>query len=332
MSIKISDVAKAAGVSTATVSRIINEQPGYSEETKQKVLRVIEELGYRPNAFAQGLMSKRSRTIGILIPEVSSRFSAELLRGIEKVGHERGYSSIVCNTDRNGERTMEYFRILSEKQVDGIVFTSEWLKDEYARYVEKMEIPMALVATYSHAYSFPSVRVDDRVASYSAVRYLVEQGHRSIGMISGTAEDPIAGQPRIEGYRQALSEAGLTADEAKIVYGDFHFRSGVRAMQELYQRQTGITALFAASDEMALGAMALLHSRQVRVPEELSIIGYDDTLDAEMSYPALTTVHQPVEEMGEVVMELLLNGEQGEERVLQHSITERDSVVTRSLA
>jgi len=149
-----------------------------------------------------------------------------------------------------------------------------------------------LVATYTDKYPFPYVRVDDRQASYSAVSYLIGRGHRKIGMISGNPEDRIAGKPRIAGYRQALEDAGIEWREAQIAYGDFHFTSGSAAMEELMQRDLGLTAVFAASDEMAAGAMAYLHSKRIPLPESMSIIGYDDTLDAEMTFPALTTVRQ----------------------------------------
>ncbi len=323
---KIDDVARRAGVSTATVSRVINNKTGFTEDTRRKVLRVIDELGYKPNAIARGLVSQTTNTIGVLMPCLSSRFSFELLKGIEKVAHSKNYSVIICNTDRNGERTLNYIQTLSEKRVDGILFISEWLKDEYGEILEKLNIPVALVATYTDKYPFPYVRVDDRQASYSAVSYLIGRGHRKIGMISGNPEDRIAGKPRIAGYRQALEDAGIELLEARIAYGDFHFTSGSAAMEELMQRDLGLTAVFAASDEMAAGAMAYLHSKRIPLPDSMSIIGYDDTLDAEMTFPALTTVRQPIEKMGEWAMDLLLKSDRRENIVLRHSISVRDSV------
>ena len=323
----IDDVAKKAGVSTATVSRIVNNKTGYSESTKRKVLQVIDELGYKPNAMARGLVRQKTNTIGILMPCLSSRFSFELLKGIEKVAHSKNYSVIICNTDRNGEQTLTYLQTLSEKRVDGIIFISEWLKDEYGEFLEKLNIPVALVATYTDKFPFPYVRVDDRRAAYSAVSYLIRRGHKKIGMISGNPDDRIAGEPRIAGYRQALVDHGLPVQEEYISYGDFHFQSGISAMQDLYEKNLGITAVFAASDEMAAGAVAYLHSKKIPLPEGMSIMGYDDTLDAEMTFPALTTVRQPIEKMGEWAMELLQNKDHKESIILQHSIAERDSVV-----
>ncbi len=325
MAITISDVAKHAGVSIATVSRIINNLPGYSERTKIRVEKTIDDLGYKPNAMARGLVNNKTNTIGILLPCVTGRFSSELLRGIEKIAHGKGYSVIICNTDRNGERTMSYLKTLSEKRVDGILFISEWLTEAYGTFLQSLNLPVALIATKSDAFPFPSVKVDDFQAAYSAAKYLIDHGHRDIGLISGSQEDPIAGQPRIDGYKTALYESGLIVDESRIAYGDFHFTSGISAMAELDARDVRLTAVFATSDEMAAGAMTYLHRQGRSLPEDLSIIGYDDTLDAVMVYPALTTLHQPIEEMGEVAMDLL-EGKEPKQIILQHRIAERDSV------
>ncbi|MCF7946096.1 MAG: LacI family transcriptional regulator [Spirochaetia bacterium] len=327
MAINISDVAEHAGVSIATVSRIINNLPGYSEKTKERVENAIKELGYKPNAVARGLVSSKTGTIGVLLPCVTGRFSSELLRGIEKIAHSKGYSVIICNTDMNGERTMSYLQTLSEKRVEGILFISEWVTPEYGEYLSKLGIPVVLVATHSQEFPFPSVRTDDFAAAYTTTKYLINKGHTRIGLISGDKRDRIAGKPRIDGYKKALDEAGLDWKESFISYGDFHFESGIASMALLDARSLGLTAVFATSDEMALGAMTYLHRRGISVPDELSLVGYDDTLDAVMSYPSLTALHQPIEEMGECAMDLICRGvTEAQDIVLEHYIVERDSV------
>ncbi len=327
MSITIQDVAQRSGVSIATVSRILNNLPGYSEKTRIRVEKAIVELGYKPNAIARGLVNSRTNTIGILLPCVTSRFSSELLRGIEKVAHEKGYSVIICNTDRNGERTMAYLKTLSEKRVDGILFVSEWLKDEYGDFLQSLGIPVVLIATQRDSYPFSSIKVDDYQAAYTATNYLISKGHRKIGLITGSKEDRIAGLPRIEGYKDALDHAGLVQRDDYIAYGDFHFASAVEAMETLYERQLGLSAVFATSDEMALGAMTYLHRKGVLLPDELSVVGYDDTLDSVMAYPSLTTLHQGIEEMGEIAMRMIEEKSTSEHIILPHSMTERDSVI-----
>ncbi len=326
MSIKLSDVAREAGVSTATVSRVINNLSGYSDATREKVETTIRNLGYSPNVLARGLAGGKTHTIGVLLPSLSSRYSSQLIHGIETRAHSCGYSVIVCNTDRNGERTMEYLRILGEKRVDGVLFASEWLKDEYGEYMLEMQIPVVLIATFSSRFPFHSVRVDDRKAAYTATQYLANKGHKRISFISGSPEDPIAGRPRIEGYTGALEQHGLSFDPSLMAYGDFHFQSGIDAMEQLWSRNTGLTAVFASSDEMALGALTFLHSKNIDIPGEISVVGYDDTQDALMAVPALTTLHQPISEMGERAVELLFSKAKAENIIMPHRVVERKSV------
>lgn len=320
----IKDVAAAAEVSTATVSRILNGQSGYGPETHARVMETIERLGYKRNALARGLVSNRTHTLGVLLPSVTSRFASELLAGLESEASSRDYSAIICNTDRNGMRTAEYLQVLAEKRVDGVIFTSEFLTDEYEHLVEEMRVPMVLVATMSRRYPIPYVRVDDRQASFQAARYLLRKGHTRIGMVSGTRTDPVAGKPRVDGFLQALADAGISG-EGRVVYGDFHFESGREATLRLLEQNPDLTAVFAASDEMAVGAISAARQVGIRVPEDLSIMGYDDTKDAIMAIPPLTTVHQPIAQMGALAVQMLLDGS-ADSKVLPSRITERESV------
>lgn len=323
----IKDVALRAKVSIATVSRIVNNLSGYSEETRERVLDSIKEMGYRPNAIARSLVNKKTNTIGVLLPSVSSKFAAELLRGIENRAHSLEHSVIVCNTRNDGTRTMEYLQVLAEKQVEGIIFASEWLKDIYAENIIAMHAQVVLVSTISYKYQIPYVKVDDKQAAYRATQYLIEKGHRKIGLISGRMKDRIAGLPRIEGYRQALTDHDIPIVGQRIAYGDFLYASGYRSMEDLFEKAPDITAVFATSDEMALGALSCAYRRGVRVPVDLSIVGYDDTQDAVMAIPPLTTVHQPIYEMGERAAQILLERSGVQESIIMpHYIVERESV------
>ncbi len=321
----IKDVARQANVSVATVSRILNDLPGYSEATKKRVLKAIRDLGYTKNALASGLVSSKTHTIAVLFPSVSSRFASELLSGIENGAHERRHSVIVCNTDSNGRRTREYLEVLAQKRVDGVVFVSEWLTEEYETFVERTGLPMVLVSTFTSEYPVPYVRIDDQKAAYDATMYLLERGHRRIGMISGTKEDPVAGYPRVQGYREAVEQYGAAFEESLVAYGDFHYASGRRAAQELLARHGDVTAVFAASDEMALGVVSAAYECGLRIPDDLSLIGYDDTGDAEMAVPPLTTVRQPLFDMGRKAIDLLFDPV-AHSIIMPHTITERRSV------
>ncbi len=326
----IKDVAREAGVSVATVSRVLNNLPGYTEETRRRVLKVIKELGYQSNALARGLVCKRSHTIGILMPSLSSMVTSEMLKGIERQAHNNEKSVIVCNTDNDGIRTLEYLDVLKEKQVDGIIVVSANLTPVQYRKLVQFKKPVVLVSTCYAGGTLPYVKVDDEAAAYDATLYLLKKGHRRIGMLSGTKEDRIAGFPRIQGYKRALAEYGVTLGEEFIAYGDFTFRSGIKAMAQLLETASGMTAVFAASDEMAAGALVCAYKRGIKVPDDLSIIGYDNTQIAEMTIPPLTTLSQPFYHMGELGMMMLIdNIEQGkkmESRILPHTIQERETV------
>ncbi|RDI36890.1 LacI family DNA-binding transcriptional regulator [Falsibacillus pallidus] len=331
MSATIKDVAKHANVSIATVSRIINKKPGFSPETEQKVLDSIQALGYQPNALARGLINKDTQTIGVLFPAVSNMFASEVLSGIEEYANEMGSSVIVCNTAEDGERTLKYLQVLSEKRVDGIIIVSEYIKEEYYKALSEMKIPKVLVSSISFEYPIPYVKVDDRHASFSAVNYLIGKGHRKIAMIAGNSTDPIAGVPRIEGYMAALRANGIEPSNDMIIHCDgFGHKDGVQAMKDIMDRDMDITAVFASSDELAVGAMSHAIRHGIRVPDDLSVMGYDDTKLAEMMIPSLTTVAQPLYEMGLMAATMLFDmkssGAVIESRIMNHKIMERETV------
>ncbi|KIY23463.1 LacI family DNA-binding transcriptional regulator [Mesobacillus subterraneus] len=335
MSYTIKDVAKEANVSIATVSRILNGQAGYSEKTKIKVMKVIEELGYSPNAVARGLINKRTHTIGVLFPKLSSSLVTDLLDGIEKAANDNGSSVIVCHTESNGKKTMNYLQLLIEKRVDGIVFASEVLKEEYYQYVKKAKVPIVLLSTESYAFPVPYVKVNDFHAAYTAAKYLIDKGHTEIGMISGNKEDIVAGKPRIDGFRKAMADSRIVCEERNIVNSSgFGFRDGIVGLPKLIEQFPSVTAIFAASDEIAMGVLSSAYQQGIKVPEELSVIGFDNLDLAEMTIPPLTTIGQPLVKMGEVAAQILFKifetGEIPESRIMPHKVVERLSVKERA--
>ncbi|WP_173917602.1 LacI family DNA-binding transcriptional regulator [Halobacillus sp. Marseille-Q1614] len=327
----IKDVARHANVSIATVSRILNStSAGYSEKTKKLVMEAVEELGYKPNAVARGLKNTKTQTIGVLFPDISGMVSSELLHGIEKVAHSLGHSVIVCNTASQGEKTLDYLKLLSEKRVEGILFASEEITDEYYEAIKEMNVPAVLVSTKSHKHPLPYVKVDDRDASYAAASYLINKGHEKIGMISGIKEDPIAGSPRIDGFKAAMRDQ--LGNESPIVVSaqGFSYEDGLTMFEKLMEAAPETTAIFAASDEMAIGAMASAYRMNIKVPEDISVIGYDNLKISEMAIPPLTTLSQPLREMGETAAELLFEalktGGTTQSIIMPHQIIERESV------
>jgi LacI family transcriptional regulator len=312
-----------------TVSRILNGQQAHKEETMRRVWKVIEEIGYKPNAIARGLVKRTSDTIGILLPSLTSSFTAALLDGVITTARQKQHSVITCHTGLDGRDTIEYLKVLGEQQVKGVIFASGQVKQEYVSTARKMKLSLVLVSTISDRHPIPFIKVNDRQAAYQATTYLIEKGHRKIGLISGNKDDPISGIPRFEGYKQALQDADIQFVEERVAYGDFRFASGVKGLERLLHTGPDITAVFATSDEMAVGALSCAYRHGITVPDALSVIGYDDTQQAEMTIPPLTCVHQPIYEMGEKAVEMLLDDDSaGQSIFMPFHIVERETVRT----
>jgi LacI family transcriptional regulator len=331
----IKDVAKHANVSIATVSRVINNHGTTSVEAREKVLCAIEALGYRPNALARGLVSHKSNSIGVLVPDVSNYFFAEVFRGMEDAVHERNGNVFICSTDIDEQRMLRYLDFLQEKQVEGIIFTSEPVSETTNDHFNKAGVPVVLLATEAREFQLPSIKINELDACYDAANYLIDKGHCHIGMIHGPESDPNAGLPRLEGYKKAMKQHGLHTDETWLEEGDYRFESGRRAMRTLLNRHPEMTAVFSASDEMACGAMVEAQRMGKVLPRDLSVMGFDNVKLSGMYYPSLTTVAQPLYEMGKKAVDLLYQLIQTEGKAwaalrkttyLPHKIIERESV------
>lgn len=330
--ITIEDVARKANTSIATVSRVLNDKGGYSEKTKQRVIEVVDALGYESNAIARSLKRNKTNTLGVLVPNVSSMLATAILNGIEDYASTHDYSVLTSYTYTNREKVMKSLKTFQEQRVDGLIFVSDNFEEEYYQYIQKMKIPVVLAATENKEYPVSFVKVNDYKASYDAVSYLIAKGHKKIGMISGNPADPVAGQLRIKGYQKALEDAGVKVDPSKIIYSaDYQFESGRKNFKKLIKKHPEITAIFAASDELAVGALNMASELKIVVPDEISIMGYDDILMSTMVWPPLTTLSQPLEKIGYESTKKLLEEidklkKSGEHYYIDHEIVERSSV------
>lgn len=328
----IKDVARRAGVSTATVSRVLNGQHWVAEETKATVLQAVQELNYKPNAIARSLMNAQTKTLAIIFPNVSDMFSGTVLSGVEDAAHQRGFSVIVCKTGGGHERTLGYLQLLAEKRVDGIVFASEVLREEYASFIGRLRIPLVVLSGESMQPGIPTVRCDDHQAAYAAASYLIGQGHERIAMLYGGAHDTPEQNGRLLGFHEAHRDHGLVVEPQHVLCLEgFAFKDGQLGGAALLQQNRTLTAIFASSDELALGVMSAAYVRGIRVPEDLSVMGFDDLPLAEMSLPPLTTVRQPLYGMGRRAATMLLDHIQDVQALEGHAvfpttIVERQSV------
>ncbi len=299
------DVAKRAGVSTTTVSHVINQTRYVSEELSKRVHEAMEVLDYQPNLLASSLRSGESKIIGLIIPDISNQFFSEISRKIEDHGLEHGYSVIVCNTDDDIEKETKYIDILIAKQVDGIIFISAGDEATSLRKPISSSMPIVVADRDIENQKVNTVIVDNFHGGYEATSYLIQLGHKRIGFISGPSMITPSSE-RFEGYKQALEESDIPIDPSLIVTGDFRYQGGEQAMNTLLSIEPRPTAIFACNDMMALGAIRTSFIHGVRVPDEMSIIGFDNIPLSQTSFPALTTMAQPTEEMASQIMALLM--------------------------
>lgn len=327
----IRDVAKLANVSISTVSRVMNAPETVVESKKRRVLEAIEQLNYQPNALARGLIYKKTHTLGVVIPDIRNPYYAEIIRGMEDASKQKGYSLIICNTDTDKNRLFSYLTTFYEKQVDGLLYTSDPVFPDYYQQLQKLRMPVVLVSTHSLEYELPSVRINDEQAAFDAVQYLIDAGHRNIGMISADLSDSIAGLTRYQGFVRALRENNLPFQKDNVFFIDQFGKDPRAAAAGLFAQANGLTAVFAASDMLAIGLISYLHERGIRVPEDVSVIGFDNIRISEYSIPRLTTVAQPMYQIGYRAVEKLharINGEEDPvlREILPHEIVVRESV------
>ncbi len=307
MKYTINDIAKMAGVSKATVSRVLNNSKPVSSDVRQKVMAVIEQTGYQPSSVARSLTTRRTNLIGVVIPDVSNPVFSKIIEGIESEANKNDYNILLCNSRYNEEKELKYLDILKDKEVDGIILNSYHASSRVAKKLQDLGKPTVLVGTQLDQTDFPVVRIDNEKAAYEAVGYLIKSGHEKIGMIHGPKDDPIAGKTRLKGYRQALENANIKVQTTLLVEGHFKLEDGYQGAQALVKSNPEMTAIFCANDEMAIGAIKGLTDIGRKVPEEIAVVGFDDIDIARIYSPALTTVSQPFRQKGKSAMAAILS-------------------------
>ncbi|WP_047285100.1 LacI family DNA-binding transcriptional regulator [Pseudomonas protegens] len=301
----IKDVAALAGISYTTVSHVLNKTRPVSEEVRVKVEAAIASLDYVPSAVARSLKAKTTATIGLLVPNSLNPYFAELARGIEDYCERNGYCVILCNSDDNPQKQRNYLRVLLEKRIDGLIVTSAGGDSGLAQGLAGVRTPMVIVDRGLEGVNADLVRIDHQHGAYLATRHLLELGHRDIACIGGPGNTSVA-QMRLAGFQQALREAGVEAPAERILESDFSSTGGYRAAAQLLDGGQPPSAIFAGNDMMGIGVLRAAAERNIRVPSELSVIGFDDILMSRYVYPALTTVGQSILQLGETAAELLL--------------------------
>lgn len=302
--VTIRDVARAAGVSTATVSQVLNGSRPVAEVTRLRIEEVVAELGYRPNTFARGLKTLRSQLVGVVLPDLSNPFYPSLVRGAQEQLRLSGYHAVVVNTDADRTQERELVTELIARQVDGLVLITFTLSEsEYAAIAAK-GVPFVVVGRTN---GFDHVHTSDHAAAFEMTTYLLDAGYDSVAHVSGpTGAGAGPAAPRLAGYREAMRKRGLRGAKARVVHGEFTVAGGHKAMVRLLESEDRPRAVFCANDLMALGAIEAARAYGLRVPTDLAVAGFDDIDAASLVRPSLTTVGHSAAEMGAKAAGLLL--------------------------
>ena len=300
--ITIKDIAERAGVSYATVSRALNGRPDVNEETRSRIFDLAAEMGYQPNAIARSLVKKKSHIIALIVPDVSNPFFADISMAVNAAAENAGYTTMVCNTAWDPVKEQEKIRIMVEQRVDGIILKPVAFMRPGA--LESLNVPMVL---FWHAMpgDLSYIEVDHEAGSKMAVRHLIERGYKRVAFIGGKQTSP-SNQIRLMAYQQCLKEAGISADTGLISHGGFNHESGYQRMNVLLSLPEPPDAVFCTNDIIAMGALQCAHDRNVKVPDRLAIIGYDDISYVSLPLIDLSSVSQPRDKLGERAFQALL--------------------------
>lgn len=330
MTVTIYDVAREANVSMATVSRVVNGNQNVKPATRKKVLEVIERLEYRPNAVARGLASKKTTSVGVIIPDISNNLNAELARGIEDIATMYRYNIILANSDQNEEKELSLLDTMLGKQVDGIVMMSEEVTESIQRAIEACPVPIVLAGSICETEAIASVNIEYYNAAKEAVQRFIDNGHSRIAFVSGPLQYTVNGQHKLVAYKDALGQAGIELDEALIVEGDGSYDDGLESWATLATLETPPTAIFVGNDELAIGLVHGIQDSGKSVPDDVEIISFENSKLARMVRPQLTSVVLPLYDIGAVAMRLLtkfMNKEETDEQhvILPYRLEQRDS-------
>ena len=333
MKVTITDIAKIANVSVATVSRVINNKTkGVSDETRQRIWKIIDEQNFQPSAVARGLVTKTSNIIGVIIPDITNPFYPTLAKGVEDAAAERGYNTILCDGGNSPDKEASHLSFLNEHYVSGIIYNNfREISASTFEIIQRSKLPTVFVDSKVDAKKTQNVYIDNKAAMKGVIHFLYEQGHRQIAFLSGPKES-YSSIRRFEGYLEALDELNIPFKKDLVAYGDYVTEEAEEAFERLVKSEIPFTAVACCNDIMAVGVYEKCETLGLSIPEDISVVGFDDILIARMLKPKLTTVEQPSYKMGRTSANILIDTIEGEGKkngskiVLETKLKIRDSV------
>lgn len=328
--ITLKDVAKAAKVSISTASKAINNKTVVARNTRKRVLNIAKELGYRASFVPKSLRSRNSKAVGLILPNIVNPFFCDLANAVEDIALKEGYVVILGSTKDNIKRESLYFDIFAERWIDGIILAGGTGEDEkYIQYIQDQDIPIVFIDREIEEHFTNSIGIDNEMAMYEATKYLLELGHKKIGFISGPLRVKVFAK-RLKGYQRALESYGLKFEQSLLEESDETASGGRIATRKLLKRNKDMTAILASNDMMAIGSLKELNEANLRVPGDISLMGFDNIPLTSIITPSLTTVSQPSYEMGVEAMKLLLEIIQGKKKAKSKIILGTEIVIRES--
>lgn len=327
----IQDVARLAGVSTMTVSRVVNNSGYISQATRERVEQAIAQLGYVPNALARSLRFKRTKTLGLILSDITNPFFTTIARGVEDLAREHGFSVIFCNTDEDQGEEAEYISVLLQRQVDGVLLVPASADSASIAQLRARAVPVVVLDRRVEHAQADAVRCDSEQGAYQLIQHLLGLGHRYIAILSGPPGVSTAAE-RLAGYRRALDEAGIPIAAQQVAYGEYTIEAGYWAAQQILSSAPAPTALFAANNLMALGAFRAARELGIQIPADLSLVTFDDLPQSLVMEAFFTVIAQPAYEIGQRAAELLLARLGGAESPPQTLLLPTELIVRRSSA
>ena len=333
MGITIKDIAVKANVAVSTVSRALNNKFDVNPKTREKILKIMDECGYTPNGVARGLVMQKLFTLGLIIPDISNPFFAEIAVGIENRAKELGYSVIFCNTNNNFQSEKDSIKLMRNRMVDGVIVSlSKNCKIELEA-LKRINFPVVQIDRKISNIDCSGVFIDNRKSAYNATKYLIELGHRKIAHFTGNLNTQ-TGIDRLEGFKNAIKDDGISEKDVLIIVGKYNTDSGKESMREILKAKNMPTAIFAASDLQAVGALYTAGKAGLSVPEDLSIIGHDDIDISYLINPNLTTMEQPKKQLGTLAVDLLIKKIKNRSKNVEqasHVFKEKDIILGTNL-
>ncbi|WPC41568.1 LacI family DNA-binding transcriptional regulator [Clostridium sp. JS66] len=329
----IKDISRISGVGVSTVSRVLNNHPDVKEETRKRVLKIIQNVNYIPNNSARNLKRNTSKNIGVLIKGIDNPFFSKMMKSIEKKIADKEYAMILHYNETNDNDFEVAVELIKEKKLKGLICLGGNFDNLNRRKLENLKIPLVLTSTNiienTDKNFFSSVIIENKKSAFKAVDYICKLGHKNIAIITTGEEDISVGKLRFEGYKRALLENGIKFNPELVEIGKYTFKSGFDSMKRLLNKNLNITAVFATTDIMAIGASKAMLNEGLRIPEDISVIGFDGIEYSQYFHPSLTTIKQPVEEMGqksvEIIFDLIKNKKKNCHVIFETELVEKES-------